>query len=234
MTDDSPLLQESAAPAGVRHPPFLLWAIAAGAAVIALVLLAGLAVGTPFDSDRAILLGLRVPGHIGTPIGPDWLRRAMIDITALGSATVLTCVVVAVAGLLGARGLWLSAALVVAASATGSMSVSVLKGYIGRPRPNIVPHLVDAGGLSFPSGHSTSSAIVYLTVALLVTQVTRGRLVRNYIIACTILLVTAIGVSRVYLGVHWPSDVLAGWSFGSLWALAWWWVGARARASLAE
>jgi undecaprenyl-diphosphatase len=83
--------------------------------------------------------------------------------------------------------------------------------------------------MSFPSGHSANSAIVYLTLATLLTQAIRGAALRRYVVGAAIALVFAIGVSRVYLGVHWPSDVLAGWSFGALWALGWWAIGARIR-----
>jgi undecaprenyl-diphosphatase len=101
-----------------------------------------------------------------------------------------------------------------------------------RARPDLVPHLVDAGGYSFPSGHATSSAVVYLTLASLAGQVTPNRAARRYLLVVAVLLVGAIGCSRVYLGVHWPSDVLAGWSFGTLWALGWWTATARARAAI--
>ena len=124
---------------------------------------------------------------------------------------------------------WASALLTAAATLSAGLMVTLLKAEVGRPRPTIVPHLVDASGLSFPSGHSAGSAAVYLTVAALATQVVEGEAVRRYLIAVAVLLVGAIGVSRVYLGVHWPSDVMAGWSFGTLWALGWWTLGARFR-----
>lgn len=217
---------EEARPAGVRSPPRLLWAAGVGAVAVALVLIAGLAVARwPFGFDRAVTIALH-------GAGPAWLRSAMIDVTALGGTTVLTIVVVAAAALLLARRLWLTAALVVVASVTGSIAVQLLKAEFGRARPAIVDPIVEVTGNSFPSGHAANSAIVYLTVAGLVTQVSRGRATRNTIVALTILLVGAIGASRVYLGVHWASDVLAGWSFGTLWALGWWLAGAKARERL--
>ena len=225
---------ETPAPVGVRSPPHLLWAAGIGALAVALLLLVGLAVDRwPFGFDRAIIVGLRVPGHLATPIGPAWLAKAMVDITALGGGTVLTIVVLATIGLLLMQRAWVTAALVLAATWSGSLAVQLLKVHVDRARPLLVPHLVDAGGMSFPSGHSANSAIVYLTMVGLVSQIVRGRAVRNYLVVLTVLLVGAIGCSRVYLGVHWPSDVLAGWSFGTLWALGWWWAGARARASVA-
>ncbi len=80
--------------------------------------------------------------------------------------------------------------------------------------------------------HAANSATVYLTVAALSTQVLRQSAARTYTVVVAVLLVGAIGLSRIYLGVHWPTDVLAGWSFGTLWALAWWWATERARASI--
>ena len=215
--------QESSHPPGVRHPPNLLWAAGVGALAIALVLIAGFLIGRhPFAFDRTITIALH-------GAGPAWLRLAMIDITALGGTTILTIVVIATAGLLLLRRLWLTAALIVVATVTGSIAVQFVKAEFGRARPDIVDHIVQASGMSFPSGHAANSALVYLTIAGLMTQILHGRAIRNYLIALAVLLVGAIGLSRIYLGVHWTTDVLAGWSFGTLWALGWWLAGAKAR-----
>ena len=223
---------EAVAP-GVARPSHLLWAIGFGALAIILALALGFAVDHwPFDFDRAIILGLRTPGDLAQPIGPVWLRAAMIDLTALGSATVLTCAVVVATGLLLVRRLWLTAALVLAATASGSLLAAQAKLLFHRPRPELVDHLVQVSGLSFPSGHATNSAIIYLTLALLLSQVTPGRATRRYVLGVAMLLVGAIGCSRVYLGVHWPSDVLSACSIGTCSALAWWFVGAKARQQL--
>ncbi len=236
MTDSDPL---SAAPAlapeerdapGVRRPSRLLWVAAGLSGLIALALvLSMLTDAAPYDWDRAILMSLRVPGDTAQPIGPGWLHHAMVAVTALGDGTILTMVVVGVAGLLLVRRRALTAGLVLVATAGGALLAAQAKFWFGRPRPELVAHLVDASGLSFPSGHATNSAIVYLTLAGLVSQVEHGRAVRRYLLAVAIVLVGAIGTSRVYLGVHWPSDVLAGWSLGTLWALLWWWLAARLR-----
>lgn len=233
-TSDSPggptIAPEEREAPGVRRPPAILWGLALVGGATALVLLIGLLVARgPFAFDPAILKALRTPGDLAQPIGPAWLHDTMVDITALGGGTVLTLVVIAVVALMIARRLWWTATLVAVATLTGSQLVAVLKEHVGRPRPALVDHLVQASGLSFPSGHAANSAIVYLTVALLASQVAHGRAVRTTLIVLAALLVIAIGASRVYLGVHWPSDVLAGWSFGSLWALGWWWIGARIR-----
>ena len=212
---------------GRRRMPYLLIGAGLAAAGIAALLLLGLVVDhVPFGFDTHIILGLRQWG------GPSWLRAAAINITALGSGTVLTIMVVIVAGLLAVERLWLTAGATIAASLSGGWAVDLIKLEVARPRPDIVPHLVEVSHMSFPSGHAASSAVVYLTIAGLASQVTPNRVARRYMLVVAILLVGAIGCSRVYLGVHWPSDVLAGWSFGTLWALGWWLATARARTSL--
>ena len=220
MTAAGPLI-------GGRHLPRVLFGAAIVAAGIALVLIAGIALGRwPIVVDRAIVVGLRSLGR------PAWLDHAAGDVTALGGGTVLTIVVVVVAGLLAVQRLWLTAATIVLASASGGIAVDLIKMNVLRARPDLVPHLVPVSGFSFPSGHAASSAVVYLTIAAIAGQVTPDRAVRRYVLIGAILLVGVIGSSRVYLGVHWPSDVLAGWSFGTLWALGWWIAIARARRAI--
>ena len=206
-------------------------AVLAGASVaavgIVLILLVGLAVDHwPFAFDRSIILGLRTWG------GPSWLPKVAADVTALGGGIVLTIVVVIVAGLLIVQRLWLTAFAIIASSISGNIVVEMVKLHVARPRPDIVTHLVTVTHMSFPSGHSANSAIVYLTLAGLASQVTQDRAARRYMLVVAILLVGAIGCSRVYLGVHWPSDVLAGWSFGTLWAFGWWTATAGARQAI--
>lgn len=208
-------------------PPALRGAVA-GAVALAILLIAGLLVDHwPFDWDRAILVGLREHAHSRA------LAKAAVDITALGSVPVLVLMVAGAVILLLARGLWLTALAVAAAGISGGAVVTLVKNAVSRARPDLVPHWVDVSNASFPSGHAAGSAMVYLTLAALATQVTRHHRMRQAIILLALLLVGAIGVSRVYLGVHWPSDVAAGWSFGTLWALGWWWATAKLRVSWA-
>ncbi|WP_342657844.1 phosphatase PAP2 family protein [Sphingomonas sp. NY01] len=210
-----------------RTLPPALTGIAAAAVALGLVLLVGLAVDRwSFAFDHAILVSLRAWG------GPSWLPRVAKDVTALGGGVILTLVVIAVTGLLLVQRLWLTALAVLAASISGGMAVDAIKAWAGRARPDLVDHLVTVTNASFPSGHAANSATVYLTVAALSTQVLRQSAARTYTVVVAVLLVGAIGLSRIYLGVHWPTDVLAGWSFGTLWALAWWWATERARASI--
>lgn len=218
-----------------RRYPLAMIGIALGAGAVLLVTVLGFAFAGDrvYAFDRAILLNMRdpAPGGVGpmVPEGPAWLVQAMIDITALGGGTVLTLVVLGALGLLLIQRHVLTAALLAGGVVSGSLSVSLAKMLFGRDRPDVIEHLVDVGTASFPSGHSANSAIVYLTAALMLTQIFESHVQRIYVVVLAAALVLAIGTSRVYLGVHWPSDVLAGWSFGALWALGWWVLGAGLR-----
>lgn len=220
---ETPVTPDQSAP-DPTHPPFVLIAMAALAGAVGVLTLLGrtIAGGARFDFDTNLMLAMRQAGDPAIPDGPVWLKQVMVDLTALGGETVLTLAVILTAALALASRHFLTAALVVAGTASGSVAVALAKQVVGRERPALIDHLVEVGSASFPSGHAANSAIIYLTIALLAIQIVPRRAARTTILAATILLVTAIGCSRVYLGVHWPSDVLAGWSFGTLWALAWW------------
>ena len=174
--------------------------------------------------DEAILRGLRTEADPAVPIGPHFFLSAMRDITSLGSATVLGLFTLAVAGYAIVRKQYHAAWLVLGATAGGTLLMNALKNVFERPRPTVVPHLVTVSSLSFPSGHAMSSAIVYLTLGALLARLVQTRLVKIYCIGVGLLLSFLIGVSRVYLGVHYPTDVLAGWTAGLCWALICWMV----------
>jgi undecaprenyl-diphosphatase len=210
-----------------RHRPGPLPALFVLAAISALLLVAlrlgaRLLTGDGGSFDRAILLGLRVTGDPATPIGPDWLRHFAIDITTLGGSTTLVLVIVFATGLLIARRNVRTALLLVAATASGALMVDLLKGWFARTRPALIDHLVDVGNFSFPSGHAANSAMIYLSLGTLLTRVESRQAERRFTLAVAALLALMIGASRLYLGVHWPSDVAAGWLFGTLWAMLWW------------
>lgn len=171
--------------------------------------------------DGAILLFFRTPGDLHHMAGPPWLAQKMLDITTLGSSTMLTLLIIGSAGFMLMKGAWRIAALIVGATLSGSLIVSLLKGWLERSRPTLVDHLVNESSMSFPSGHAANSAIVYLTIAVLFMRIEPKLGTRLFVLIAAILIVTAIGVSRVALGVHWPSDVLAGWLFGTGWACLW-------------
>lgn len=169
--------------------------------------------------DEAILLALRNPADHADPIGPGYVETAMRDLTALGGFTVLGFVTLAVAGLMALRRKPASALVLLAAVAGGQLLSHLAKFGFSRPRPDLVPHGVEVVTLSFPSGHSMMATTTYLTLAVMFARVESSRALRIYYLALAVLLAIAVGVSRVYLGVHWPSDVLGGWTLGGAWAL---------------
>ena len=172
--------------------------------------------------DRLILLALRNPANPSDPIGSRAFEEAMRDVTALGGFTVVTLVtVVAVAAFL-IHGRKRHALVLAGTVLLAEISSDMAKTFYARARPDLVPHGSYVYSASFPSGHSTLSAATYLTLAVLIASLEPNRGTKAMVFALAGLLVLAIGASRVYLGVHWPSDVLAGWSLGAAWALAAW------------
>lgn len=178
----------------------------------------------PHGFDRDILLAFRVPGNPAVPIGPPWVEDAVRDVTALGSASVLIFVTAATIVYLLMTSRRAAALFVLVAVAGGQLLSSLLKLGIDRPRPELVPHLADVYTLSFPSGHAMLSAVTYLTLGALAARVAPNRAAGIYLLVLAMLATFLVGASRVYLGVHWPSDVLAGWCAGGAWAMACWLV----------
>lgn len=172
--------------------------------------------------DEWLLLAFRVPGDTTTPIGPAWLTEAARDFTGLGSTGVVVLTVVLTAIFLILTRKFSTAAYVIAAAALGTLLNNLLKVGFARPRPDIVAHSVEVHTASFPSGHSMMSAVVYLTLGMLLARSQADRRVKTFVVAVSVLLTLLIGTSRVYLGVHWPTDVLAGWALGAGWALLCW------------
>ncbi|MBK8175032.1 MAG: phosphatase PAP2 family protein [Rhodospirillales bacterium] len=174
--------------------------------------------------DRAVLLALRNPRDLGDPIGPIWLEIAARDITSLGGYAVLTLVALAAIGFLFVVRKRQAALLVFFCVGGGMLLSTVLKKAFDRPRPELVPHAVEVFTLSFPSGHAMLSAATYLTLGALLARVQPQWRIKAYLLVSAVVLTVLIGCSRVYLGVHWPTDVLAGWCAGSAWAIACWLV----------
>jgi undecaprenyl-diphosphatase len=189
-----------------------------------LLLLAGfdamLDAGLMTGADRALLLAFRDPAQTGIPIGGAWLRSFMFGATALGATPALTLVTTVVAGFMLVARRWATSLFLVLAITCGSLADNGLKLLFFRARPELVPHLVEFHNASFPSGHAFDSAVAYLTIAAVLGRTTTRRGLRIALMATAILLTFLVGVSRVYLGVHWPTDVLAGWFAGAAWALA--------------
>jgi undecaprenyl-diphosphatase len=176
--------------------------------------------GDSLAFDRAILLSLREPSDLVELKGPIWFQHAARDITSLGGGTVLTLISAAAIGFLLLTRKFAPAILVAASVCGGAVLSSALKMAFARARPDIVPHVVEVYSASFPSGHAILATTTYLTLGTLLAEVQSNRPVKLYLLGWAVLLSLAIGVSRVYLGVHWPTDVLAGWCVGSAWALS--------------
>lgn len=227
MHDESRLAGEEKA--WWRRVPWPIGAAAGFAALLLSVLLFGhgLLENGGTDTDRAIMVAMRVPGNPDQPIGPAWLPSAVRDITALGSGAVLTLVVVVTVVFLLLLKRRQSVLLVILATTLGSLVVTIVKALISRARPDLIQRLMEEVSASFPSGHAANSAIVYLTIATLLFPVLPRRRVRAFVLFIAMFLTGIVGLSRVYLGVHWPSDVLAGWVFGGCWAMLWWWIELR-------
>jgi len=174
--------------------------------------------------DRAVLLFFRSAGDPADPIGPLWLEEAVRDVTALGGNFVLTFVAAAVIVymlLAGRRGAGL---LVFISVGGGILLASVLKLFFQRARPDLVPHGAEVYTASFPSSHAMMSAVVYLTLGALLARIEVVPRLRIYFLALAALLTAMVGISRIYLGVHWPTDVIAGWAAGLAWASLLWLV----------
>ena len=177
--------------------------------------------------DRWMLSALRDPANPADPIGPPWVEEMARDVSALGGFTWITFATVVIAIYLWIDDKTRMAVLLFASTASGALLSLILKSVFARPRPDLVPHLSQVFTSSFPSGHSMIAAVVYLTLGSLLASVISNRMLKVYVLTIAVMLATAVGLSRVYLGVHYPTDVLAGWLAGLVWAL-FCWIVARA------
>lgn len=174
--------------------------------------------GATRNLDRDLLLLLRTPGDPDDPIGPDWVEEIMRDFTAMGGIAVLTLATLAVAGFFLLQRKRASTLYLLVAVGGGLLLSTLAKNLFDRPRPDLVPYGSIVHTASFPSGHSMLAAVVYLTLGALVARTFPQRRLKVYVLCLVTLITILVGVSRVYLGVHWPTDVLAGWLAGVAWA----------------
>jgi undecaprenyl-diphosphatase len=181
--------------------------------------------GDTQDLDRVLLLSLRNPHDLADPIGPPLLEEMARDFTALGGVALLTLLSLAVVGHLMLMRKPRAAAFVAGSVASATALTVMLKNLFDRPRPDLVPQFSHVMTASFPSGHSMLSASVYLTLGALLAQLQSNRLLKAYVLGCALTLTLLVGFSRVYVGVHWPTDVLAGWAAGAAWASLCWLLG---------
>jgi undecaprenyl-diphosphatase len=178
--------------------------------------------GSTQTVDEQILLALRNSADLSDPLGPKWLEEVARDTTALGGVAVLVFLSLAVGGFMLLDGKLRMLLFTWGAVGIGLIFSTVLKELFDRPRPDLVPHGSYVYTASFPSGHSMLAAIVYLTLGALLARSQGRKVVKAYLLLLASVLTIAVGISRVYLGVHWPTDVLAGWTAGTAWALLCW------------
>jgi undecaprenyl-diphosphatase len=178
--------------------------------------------GQTHEFDEAVILAMRSAEDSRDPWGPPWLEELMRDATALGGNGVLTLMTLVVIGYLAMVRKTHAAVMVLVAVGGGMLFSSLLKMTYDRPRPELVPHGSIVYSASFPSGHAMISAVTYLTLGALLSRVQPRWRLKAYMIMVAVFITTCVGVSRVYLGVHWPTDVLAGWTAGAAWALICW------------
>jgi len=210
----------------IRAEPVILATLllVAGAIWVFVELAGDVIEGDTHAFDRAILLGLRSAADPTDPIGPLWVEGAARDITSLGGTTVLTLITIAAVIYLLLIRMHGAAVLVIASVGGGMLLSTALKFAFDRTRPDLVPHAVDVYTASFPSGHAMLSAVTYLTLGALLARVQPDRRVKAYLLLVVVLVTLLVGISRIYLGVHWPTDVLAGWCLGAAWAMLCWLV----------
>ena len=173
--------------------------------------------GDTYAFDRWVVQALRSPEDSAWPLGPRWLVEVGRDVTAFGSSVVVILLTGAVVGYLCLQRKYGALWLVVVATAGGGLLGRLLKKFFARERPEPVPCLW-VSSPSFPSGHAMLAAVVYLTLGILLAQLEPRPLLKAYFLGVMMTLAFMVGLSRVYLGVHYPTDVLGGW--------AWAWSGA--------
>jgi undecaprenyl-diphosphatase len=172
--------------------------------------------------DMAVLTALRASGHPDQLVGPRWLHIAAVDVTALGSVAVLGLVVLFAVALMLCLKRWAEALTLLVGAVGGTEISQAVKHAFGRERPDLAYRAVEAANASFPSGHAMLSAVVFLTLGALAARFATLKRVKILAISAGVLMSLLVGVSRIYLGVHWTTDVLAGWSLGAVWAMACW------------
>ena len=190
--------------------------------------LAGIVVqGSAQGLDDWGIRDLRRADDPAVPIGPRWLTVAAQDVTTLGGAAALFFVTAAVVGFLAFNRNFIALGFALASVVSGSCGIFCLKAFFERPRPRLVPPLDAVESFSFPSGHAMMSAVVYFTAAILLAQMTRRTRLRIFLLSTAALLTGLIGTSRVFLGIHYPTDVLAGWTAGTVWVSLCWLLARR-------
>ena len=175
--------------------------------------------GQTLPLERAMLLSVRERSDPSRMLGPRWLPEMLRDVTSLGSIVVLWLIIVVLGGYLALARKWADLAFLGAATIGGQIASTATKHLLDRARPDFIPDAPMVFTASFPSGHALLSAVTYLTIGALLAEREPRRRLRVLYIAIAIALTILIGLSRIALGVHWPTDVMGGWCVGTAWAV---------------
>jgi undecaprenyl-diphosphatase len=202
--------------------PIALLAVLGACMFVFLELAEEIMEGEGLDFDERVLLALRNPADTSDPLGPPWLEETALELTALGGYPIIGLLTLAVAGYLGVATRRWAAFYVLFSVAGGAILSTVLKAFFERPRPDLVEQLDVIHTASFPSGHAMVGTVTYLTLGALLIRYARSRAEVIYVATVVFIITVTIGLTRVYLGVHWPSDVIAGWALGLSWASIVW------------
>lgn len=222
-----------------RHFPKAIWSFVRAefvlvlslaliaAAVLAFIEIADeMSEGEAHAFDMAVLQMLHPDAaNPSDPIGPKWLDHAAADLTAIGSVSVLAALGLLVGVFLVLQRKRLEAGIIAVAFAGGLTISQLLKEFFNRERPPEIYRASEILNASFPSGHALLSTVVFLTLGAMLAQAAKGRTLRIFVMSAAIALALLVGVTRIYLGVHWTTDVLAGWSAGAAWGTACWLAG---------
>lgn len=202
--------------------------VPAAAALIFLGLALLIVSGRSFSLDTTLIMLFRAADNPAVPMGPAWFHEAVRDMTALGSFVGLFFM-----ALTATLALWLCgyrhlAIGLVVSLVAAFLASTALKIAVARPRPDIVEHAALTFTASFPSGHAFLSAATLLTIASFVGLASRRADIARFCMIMAVIIAGLIGLSRIYLGVHWPTDVLGGWCLGIVWSsVATAWLGRR-------
>ena len=179
--------------------------------------------GETQDFDQMVLQAIHGTTSTTTVFETNIIEMFATDLTVLGGYPFLTLLFVSIAGFLALKGRWKELGLILVSVVGGVVFSQVLKEFIARPRPDVFEHLAQVNTFSFPSGHSTLSAVSYMTLGVLLARFSSRRSVKIYCVSMALLFTLIVGLTRMILGVHYPTDVFAGWSLGLGWALFCWW-----------
>lgn len=208
--------------AAIARSPRLITAFVLAALLGGFGLLADeVAEGDTLSFDQTILNALRTPGNPSDPLGPLWFEEMVRDITSLGSLIILGLITTLVVVTLALRGKHQTAWFLTIVVLGGTLVVQVLKALFDRPRPDF-ESTARVFTASFPSGHAGVSAVVFLTIGIILASSEQRRSLQVFYLGVSVVLTIIVGCSRIYMGVHYPTDVLAGWMIGSAWALLCW------------